>query len=373
MDRRDVTQSGPGVDMRVVGDTDWSYSSLAGLALTNQVTVRVAPLLQRVELYGTGFGLVTGRVRVLVPDEVVRGGAYARRISYEVGITGSWHVSPDGVVERIDLKAEEILAAIGDSMRPLLQPSTSTDPTMEAARHAKALCELSRNSVVSIREIRYQLEERLANESADDTADEVHTWIVSSILKLNIVCGRCVDIARELVREGLWSYLDDDDAYHAYRRLRDPSLIVDQPPADIAMRSWMRLHDTAIRHCEQIDAQLTEESSTLVALLEAASSISSSREADAQTRLNTLVALLSLGLGVPALVLVLYGAQLILPLDTVRQQIAFVPNRAFPVGGCNLGAQVRPTGRDPQSMDLCGSFRPDSSCVPGCRRRRRDR
>lgn len=223
--------------MRVVGDTDWSYSSLAGLALTNQVTVRVAPLLQRVELYGTGFGLVTGRVRVLVPDEVVRGGAYARRISYEVGITGSWHVSPDGVVERIDLKAEEILAAIGDSMRPLLQPSTSTDPTMEAARHAKALCELSRNSVVSIREIRYQLEERLANESADDTADEVHTWIVSSILKLNIVCGRCVDIARELVREGLWSYLDDDDAYHAYRRLRDPSLIVDQPPADIAMRS----------------------------------------------------------------------------------------------------------------------------------------
>ena len=33
----------------------------------------------------------------------------------------------------------------------------------------------------------------------------------------------------------------------------------------------------------------------------------------------------SLGLGVPALVLVLYGAQLILPLDTVRQQIAFVP------------------------------------------------
>ena len=70
---------------------------------------------------------------------------------------------------------------------------------------------------------------------------------------------------------------------------------------------------------------LATESGAIVDLLMAAESISGSRDADAQTRLNLLIALISLGLGVPALMLALYGATRIVPLRSLRQQIAFAP------------------------------------------------
>ncbi|WP_124706581.1 hypothetical protein [Gordonia insulae] len=265
-----------------------------------------------------------GRVRILVDGN--------GRVDYQLVVVDEWRVR-DGVLDAVrdDVDAESPLRSglVDAFVRRIaeLMPDHSIDAAAGhvVAVHAKAVCELSRNSVAQIREIRYLLEEKLADESADETADEAHTWIVSSVLKLNILCGRVVDGAREAVREGMWSFIDDDQAYHAYRKLRDPSLIVSQPAATIETRTWMRMHDAAIRQCEQIAEQLNEESTTLVGLLEAASSISSSREADAQTRLNTLVALLSLGIGVPALVLALYGAQLILPLDTMRQRLAFLP------------------------------------------------
>ncbi|MEC5185761.1 hypothetical protein RCH12_003238 [Cryobacterium sp. MP_3.1] len=50
--------------------------------------------------------------------------------------------------------------------------------------------------------------------------------------------------------------------------------------------------------------------------LAAAASVSSSREANAQTSSNTLAAVASLGPGIPALVLAPYGADRLLPIDT---------------------------------------------------------
>lgn len=321
----DVVSAYPAVSVGVATGT-WTYKDTLEAAEEGRRAVRVVPLvhfwLDRKD--GGIAWICVGRVRVVV-DEV-------GDVGYEVAIVSLWQVR-DGILTSLsDLRTvvTRSESAVADTLVRCAEqvlPDNSRDraPSHLVAVHAKAVCEISRNAVSFIREIRYALEAKLAEESADETADEQHTKIVSSVLILNIVCCRAADAAREAVREGLWAYINDDQAYHAYRKRRDPALLVTQSAATIETRSWMRLHDAGIRHCEQILEQMTEESVTLVGLLEAASSISSSREADAQTRLNTLIALLSLGIGVPALVLALYGAQLILPLDTIRQRLAFLP------------------------------------------------
>lgn len=321
----DISTAHPAVSVGVATGI-WTYEETRHAAREGRRAVRVVPL---VHFWSDGNDdgsawICVGGVRIVI-DEV--GDVY-----YEVAIVSLWRVR-DGIISGpSDLRAvvSRFESAVADTLIRCAEqvlPENGQDraPAHLVAVHAKAVCEISRNAVSFIREIRYGLEAKLAEESTDETADEQHTKIVSSVLILNIVCCRAADAAREAVREGLWAYINDDQAYHAYRKRRDPTLLVTQPAATIETRSWMRLHDAGIRHCEQIQEQMAEESVTLVGLLEAASSISSSREADAQTRLNTLIALLSLGIGVPALVLALYGAQLILPLDTVRQRLAFLP------------------------------------------------
>jgi len=188
-----------------------------------------------------------------------------------------------------------------------------------------ALAELSRNAVASVREIRYDLEHRLAHFSSKGLPTSSNTPIVASLLQLNIICGRAADEAREAVREGLWLHLSDSEAYHSYRRLQDPSIINDAAVATSATRSWMRLHDAAVHQCLEMRKQLDAESGSARDLMAAAASVSNSREADAQAAFNTLAAAVSLGLGIPALVLALYGADRLLPLNTEPKQLAFIP------------------------------------------------
>ena len=90
------------------------------------------------------------------------------------------------------------------------------------------------------------------------------------------------------------------DAYHSYRRLQDPSLINPVSVTSFRTRSWMRLHDAAVRQCLEMRKQLDAESDSARALMAAAASISNSREADAQSAFNTLAAVASFGLGIPA-------------------------------------------------------------------------
>lgn len=199
------------------------------------------------------------------------------------------------------------------------------DAEMHAAKHAKALAELSRNSVASVREIRYDLEHRLAQFSSKGHPTSSSTPIVASLLELSIICGRAADEAREAVREGLWLHLSDSEAYHSYRRLQDSSIIHRAQPATPDTRSWIRLHDAAVRQCVEMRKQLDAEAGSARNLMAAAASISNSREADAQSAFNTLAAVASLGLGIPALVLALYGADRLLPLNTQPRQLAFIP------------------------------------------------
>ena len=194
-----------------------------------------------------------------------------------------------------------------------------------AAFVAKGLAESARNAVAAVREARYALELQLAQTSVMAPAQSTQGSVVAALLQLGIICGRSADTAREAEREGLHVFLTDSPAYHSYRRVQDPTLIGDAVPATTATRSWMRLHDAAVRQCRALYAQMDAEGASVHALLAAAASVSSSREADAQSSFNTLAAVASLGLGIPALVLALYGADRLLPLDTWPRQLAFIP------------------------------------------------
>ena len=139
------------------------------------------------------------------------------------------------------------------------------------------------------------------------------------------MCGRASDEAREATREGMWVHATDAEAYHSYRRLQDPSIISPHAPATRELRSWMQLHDAALRHCLEVRRQLDAESVSIRSLIASAASISSSKDADAQSRFNVLAAIASVGLGLPALVLTLYGATILLPLNSPPRLLAFAP------------------------------------------------
>lgn len=190
---------------------------------------------------------------------------------------------------------------------------------------AKVLCEESRDTMNEVRDLRYEFEANLALASIDFKGSELYTRIVASLVQINVLCGRSADQAREANREGLWIYLTDREVYHAYRKLQDPTILNEFQPAEFGMRPWIRVHDAAIRQCVQLQQQAEAETSAIQALISSATGISSSREADAQSRFNLLAALLSIGLGIPGLFLALYGATAILPLDNVPETWVYVP------------------------------------------------
>lgn len=286
--------------------------------------LRVVPLLRISGEKGRRVVLV-GHSCLAVSD--------AGHTAIESFVTNTWVEGVvEGEFEHLDVAGasvhEQAKAARVEFERELPawpEAASQWDPQLHVAKHAKALAELSRNAVASVREIRYDLEHRLANFSSKGHPTTSNTPIVSSLLELNIICGRAADEAREAVREGLWLHLSDSEAYHSYRRLQDPSIINNAAVADSTTRTWMRLHDAGVRQCLEMRKQLDAESGSARDLMAAAASVSNAREADAQAAFNTLAAVASLGLGIPALVLSLYSADRLLPLDTEPRQLAFLP------------------------------------------------
>lgn len=281
--------------------------------------VRVAPLLSVLGAEGQRV-VAVGRTRIVVSGHLC--------VAVETTIVASWQET--GSV------GEFVLVDFSDNDRDFRQTLVDQFPTAaaplpdasneyRAAHLAKALCEDAHNAVAALREIRYALENQLASTSLGESATAQHTSVVAGLLQLNIMSARAADQTRELEREGMWVYLSDSRAYHSYRKLQDPSLLSLYPAATHRLRPWMRLHDSALRHCVEMRKQLDAESDSIRSLIAAASSISSSRDADAQSRFNVLAAIASVGIGLPALVLSLYGADILLPLNTAPRQLAFAP------------------------------------------------
>ncbi|MFZ3454637.1 hypothetical protein [Arthrobacter sp. 7Tela_A1] len=283
------------------------------------------------------------------------------RVSVEATLVAAW--AENGNVNEFTLipaadsaRRTEIESLAAHQLQERLElTDLSGEPVITAARLAKSLAEFSRNTVGSVREIRYALEACLAESSTDTKASEEYTDVIAALLQLNIICGRAADQAREAVREGLWVHTTDSEAYHAYRKLQDPALINQHSPATHETRPWMRVHDAAVRQCQEMCRQLEKETECIRMLLSAASSISGSREADAQARFNLLVALLSIGLGIPALFLTMYGANLLLPMNTWPKVGAFLPVGIALLGAGTAAIWFAPRGSKRRIWLLCGT------------------
>lgn len=297
----------------------------ADVHLPDGSAFRAAPLLEIVEsssrrLVAVGQTQVRvhadGRVDVLV---LVRAlwRAEARTIKGrddEAPFTAfiDWCLVPDdaGVAARLD-----------EAHRALL-PSAVADPETAATALAKALAERSRNTVAELRSLRYGLERLLAAEIRRSTKEV--EGLLADVLELSTAAGRARDEAREAVREGLWTWRTDGVAYHAQRRLLDRSLPARATDRDGRARSWFGTLDAGIRQCAQIEAQLGEEAAVLHGLLSAASTIAVTRDARSQESLTLIAAVGGILLGVPGLVLALYGASSVLPLSG-KNSIFVVP------------------------------------------------
>jgi hypothetical protein len=156
-----------------------------------------------------------------------------------------------------------------------------------------------------------QIEQQLVEKGSTSVSSET---VVSSLTHLGILLGKALDNTRQLLREGLWLHHNDRDPYHSYRRHRDQTLLKVAEALPQSKWPWMPTYDAAVRQCESLEFQLREESRSVRSLLAAASSISSAKEADAQSQLNFIVATASIAIGVPALVFSLFGSNNFEPL-----------------------------------------------------------
>jgi hypothetical protein len=308
--------------------------------------IRLVPLVRSFTVDGRQH-IAAGSVRIVVSGH--------QQVAFEVFLQGLWArhdqtslFTPLDAASDDDAEAKrEASNALARTLaQSLAAPNddAATDLEYLAAALAKDLAESSRNAAADLREIRYALELELAETSTRSIAHGSQASVVSALLQLGIICGRAADNTREAVREGLWVHLTDSAAYQAYRVLLNPAIVTHLAPATVLTRPWMRLHDAAIRQCVELGTQLDAESVAVHALLSAAASVSSSREADAQASFNTLAAVASLGLGIPALVLALYGADRLLPLDTLPRQVAFLPVAAGLVFATILAMRRSPRG-----------------------------
>lgn len=277
--------------------------------------LRAVPLLR--VLGGPADLVVVGQVHVVVADGTLALDAFVEGVWVAAG--GGWEPRAPGDVPDLDERLARTLPAAEDAPAEVL-----ADAQTAATWFGKAVAERSRGSVGRLRELRYAVESSLADQLRPGRRESVLPTL-ATLLELGVVCGRAADQAREAVREGLWVWRTDDEAYHAYRTAQDPTILGGHTPADHTTRPWMRAHDAAVRQCRAMDEQLTAEAGIIAGLLDAAATVASARESESQQLFNTFVGVAAVGLGLPALVLSLYGADSLVPLSSFRQGVALVP------------------------------------------------
>lgn len=275
---------------------------------------RAVPLLRMLGEGGDRV-IVVGQVHVKVGTGV----------ELELHVQATWLERTDwapGSLE--DLSPDLLIASLERPAHSVPAPGrTVAGRQRTAAILGKALTEGSRNAVAELRSVRYGLESRLADDLRHHRRG---TGLLAQIVELALAVNRARDQAREAAREGLWLWCTDDEAYQSYRKAQDPELISDVPPADSGTRPWMRTHDAGVRQCRGMEALLAEEAALLYDLLGGASTVEASREADAQEGLNQLLTVAGVGLGLPALLLTLYGVKGLTPPNNSQRflSIAFI-------------------------------------------------
>ncbi|MBP2324198.1 hypothetical protein JOF56_004583 [Kibdelosporangium banguiense] len=180
------------------------------------------------------------------------------------------------------------------------------DAVSQAVTLAKAIAESSRNEVLRLRGLRYELERMIAELLARRRRGSLRP-VLADIIELSTALGRGRDQAQKAGRDGLWIWLWDDETYHHVRN---------ETTSELGEPTWVRTYRNALRHCTAMDEQLAEEVSRLHSLLTGISAFAVAADSEAQERFNLLAAVAAAGLGVPALIISLYGADSFLPLDS---------------------------------------------------------
>jgi len=313
---------------RVLGGSDGSQGLEVELRLTTTVGVndgaearaaqqsrafRAVPLL-RVVGRGPERVLVVGQARVVVGTSAV---------VVELAVQAAWaEASQWGPLDAASVSLQLLETALrspGHDVGRVVRSEPGRQ--LVASRLAKGLAEGSRNSVADVRAIRYELEQALAEGLRGKRG---RTGLLAQIVEIALAVNRARDQAREAAREGMWLWFTDDEAYQRHRHSLDPTLLNGVEPADAGTRPWMRQHDAGYRQCAGMEALLGEEARLLYDLLGGASTVEASREADAQETLNTLLTVAGVGLGVPALLLTLYGVDGLTPATNVRSLAALL-------------------------------------------------
>jgi hypothetical protein len=179
---------------------------------------------------------------------------------------------------------------------------------------AKAIAESSRDEVYTVRAVRYELERVIGANLRRARTQELE-FVLADVVELTVAVSRARDEATEAWRGGLSSWRSDLAAYHAQRRLQDPTLPRRAGARRASRRAWFAILDAGVRQCKAMDQLLTEEATLLHQLLDAAASVSVARDAQAQETFTLVATVGGVLIGMPALILALYGATAVLPLN----------------------------------------------------------
>ncbi|WP_155984715.1 hypothetical protein [Saccharomonospora piscinae] len=251
----------------------------------------VVPLV-RVLASAAGRRVVVGTMRVAVADDgdttltAVVDGVWSG--------TEGWRREPG----EPELPLDALVPALAEPAHAI-----PDEPEARAVVVAKALAEGSRNDVARLRGLRYEVERRIADLLARRRAVVLRN-LLADVVELSLAFGRARDLARWQTRHQLelWRWHTGGSA---------------EPEP-----SWARTHRAALRHCEAMDRELGEEVDRLQSLLASMSTFAVAQDSEAQQRFNLVAATAAAGLGLPALILSLYGAEAVLPLDSVGRAVA---------------------------------------------------
>lgn len=196
------------------------------------------------------------------------------------------------------------------------------DKEGRATTIAKAIAELSRNEVRTVRLLRYDIERVIGANLRRVRTRDLES-VLADVVELAVLASRARDEAAAAWREGLYSWRTHPAAYHAQRRLQD-SALPRRPGARRARREpWFATLDAAVRQCRAMDHALGEETALLHHLLDAAAGVSVARDAQAQETFTLVATVGGVLIGIPALVIALYGATAVLPIR--ENLVVFLP------------------------------------------------
>jgi hypothetical protein len=310
--------------------------------LSSGTAFRAAPLLAILDT-GAGRLMVIGRCQVTVDPQ---GGPVVQALVQGLWLASRTADTPARRRRRWARSADQLsttdhswrMIPEFDRLRDLLvtwlrnnQHAIPADGEGRATVIAKAIAESSRDEVHTVRALRYELE-RVIGANLRRLRTQELEFVLADIVELTVAVSRARDEATEAWRDGLSSWRSAPAAYHAQRRLQDPTLPRRAGARRARRQPWFAILDAGVRQCKAMDQLLAEETTVMHQLLDAAASVSVARDAQAQETFTLVAAVGGVLIGMPALIIALYGATAVLPINTSNALVL------LPVAAAGLAA-----------------------------------